>query len=85
MFDDFSDTIPERAPIPTIVAYLRTRKPDCVQRFLTRRLTRGIAVADTIEVLYWAAVHAEVIRTELSSADYAEVVESLDRLAPRHQ
>lgn len=73
--------IPERAPIDTLLPYLRTRPVSNVKELIARNLATGVFHDDPDEVLYWAAIHvalsARTVRTTLLS----DVLDHLDRSA----
>lgn len=78
-------TIPERAPIDTLLPYLRTCPDTNVKELIARNLGTGVFYNDPNEVLYWATIQVaysgKAIRTSLLS----EVIDRLAKLAPTSQ
>ena len=78
-------TIPERAPIDTLLPYLRTCPEANVKELIARNLATGVFYNDPNEVLYWATVHIAYSGKALHASLLSEVIDQLAKLAPANQ
>ncbi|MCZ8272656.1 MAG: hypothetical protein O9314_02745 [Microcystis sp. LE19-4.1E] len=78
-------TIPERAPIDTLLPYLRTCPEANVKELIARNLATGVFYNDPNEVLYWATVQIAYSGKALHASLLAEAIERLAKLAPGNQ
>ena len=74
-------TIPERAPIDTLLPYLRTCPESNVKELIAWNLATGVFHGEPEEVLYWATIHGALSDRPIRTALLSEVLDHLGRMA----
>ena len=72
---------PERAPIDTLLPYLRSRPESNVKELIARNLATGVFHDNPEEVLYWTAIHAALSDRPVRAALLSDVLDHLGRIA----
>lgn len=72
---------PERAPIDTLLPYLRSRPESNVKELIARNLATGVFHGDPDEVLYWATIHGALSDRPVRTTLLSDVLDHLGRMA----
>jgi hypothetical protein len=77
--------LPERAPIDTLLPYLRTCPEANVKELIARNIATGVFYSDPNEVLYWATVQIAYTGRALHASLLSEAIDRLAKLVPGNQ